>query len=824
MSLQDARGRRLTEILFEYEPEAIRYYTRNVGLIHTKYTKCSGSNDFDECYLDYLNDEYYSSYVPDWEMNPEAANFSNTYIEISGKHLSKIIYKNREDVLRLDFLTSEREDIIGGKRLIKINFTDLRNNRVLFSWVFENDSYFVSNVENYEHHPSGLSSPLHKRLKLKKIHKSDIIGNTTFPHVFSYYGESTSEQHLRLPPRNSYAGVDHWGYANSDPTLVDVLDARKSFPVGVSYFNELHINFPWSDGGSGTTVYRSGYAPHFSFGSDKSIDTAHVKSNAIKKIEYPTGGYTLFYYEPNTYSQIINNTVAENTKGGGIRIKKMIDKADGYSEPIVRKFNYHTGGVVFSIPEYLSQVFIYSGANASGIRTNLYNLHNSPINPLFSYGDIIGYNKVTEETSNGFVDYYYHTANEDITSYTDMYARINVIDPDDLSVTPPYINHKLIKPSHFPVVRQFANGYYGKSFTRGLLRLKTVRNNMSDIVYEEEYIYDNILSDKVFGNKFIYKNNWSMLYYQDDPYYSSKRAFYILNVYFHQTGKSFLSKKITRNYDQFSGNVITKTGNYQYDQSTELLTEIEETNSANNDFKFTRISYPFNYEQDYSGILLYLTDHHMFDFPVEIISGMHDGVKQNEVVTHASYNKYGYFGQFIKPAEIFSLEAAVPLSNFAYSTQLASGQFDQHYNQDDKIVQVFCENKGNLKELQQQSSVPIAFLWGYNHNLLIAKIENASYDLVESELTALGHSIASLQNKTDSQLVGIFQNLRNRPAMKNAMITSYTHKTLVGITSQTDPVSLTTYYEYDTFGRLKYTKNDQMHYLNKYDYHYRTEE
>lgn len=67
----------------------------------------------------------------------------------------------------------------------------------------------------------------------------------------------------------------------------------------------------------------------------------------------------------------------------------------------------------------------------------------------------------------------------------------------------------------------------------------------------------------------------------------------------------------------------------------------------------------------------------------------------------------------------------------------------------------------------------------------------------------------------------IFNDLRNRPAMQNVMITSFTHKPLVGITSQTDPTGWVTYYEYDNFGRLKYVKNNEGEYLNKYDYHYK---
>src|SRR5699024_7653505 len=107
--------------------------------------------------------------------------------------------------------------------------------------------------------------------------------------------------------------------------------------------------------------------------------------------------------------------------------------------------------------------------------------------------------------------------------------------------------------------------------------------------------------------------------------------------------------------------------------------------------------------------------------------------------------------------------------------------------------------------------------WGHNGEYLIAQIENASKEEVAS---ALGVTVANLSAIDETKLTQI-NNLRTHATVKNAMITTYEHKPLVGVTKITDTKGLNIYYEYDDANRLQYIKDDKGNVLQQYEYNYK---
>ncbi|MDI1256715.1 MAG: RHS repeat protein [Flavobacterium sp.] len=126
----------------------------------------------------------------------------------------------------------------------------------------------------------------------------------------------------------------------------------------------------------------------------------------------------------------------------------------------------------------------------------------------------------------------------------------------------------------------------------------------------------------------------------------------------------------------------------------------------------------------------------------------------------------------------------------------------------------------NLLEVQQEGGTKICYIWGYNKTQPVAKIENIAYSAIPTGLiTAIEN--ASLVTGSESAMLSALTNLRNNAALADSMVTTFTYKPLIGVSTVTDPKGNTTYYNYDAFGRLKNVKDKDGNILSENEYHYK---
>ena len=135
---------------------------------------------------------------------------------------------------------------------------------------------------------------------------------------------------------------------------------------------------------------------------------------------------------------------------------------------------------------------------------------------------------------------------------------------------------------------------------------------------------------------------------------------------------------------------------------------------------------------------------------------------------------------------------------------------------------------GNLRESNQKDGPPTAYIWGYDNQYPIAKIENATYNDISSYVA----NLKTKSNADDDRTVGSTGKegeLRValaalRAALPDAMVTSYTYDPSIGVTSMTDPRGYTIYYNYDDFNRLKEVRDADNNLVSDYQYNYKNQQ
>jgi len=122
------------------------------------------------------------------------------------------------------------------------------------------------------------------------------------------------------------------------------------------------------------------------------------------------------------------------------------------------------------------------------------------------------------------------------------------------------------------------------------------------------------------------------------------------------------------------------------------------------------------------------------------------------------------------------------------------------------------DNKGNLREFTGSEGVTTVFLWGYDQNFPVAKIENASLAQVDGIMGVGFHAGSGPLDGTQ------INNLKS--GLPDAMITTFTYRPGVGLATVTDPNGITTTYEYDDFSRLQVVRDNNGDIVSHYRYHY----
>jgi YD repeat-containing protein len=603
---------------------------------------------------------------------------------------------------------------------------------------------------------------------------------------------------------NSIIKTINFSYTDSSNqrlTLLAVKESGKN-PYTLEYYKTQDIPRYLSHQTDHWGFYNNTYANHTmaDYYLKRNPQEPYTKYGVLSKVTYPTGGYTVFEFEAHDYrSQVKLNRwegldyFSTNQLAGGLRIKSIENYTTNTSKALKKNFFYVSdylqnninanissgvlgGRIQYTFPNYVVYAF---NDNDVKYRMSLFSSISVLLSCRNANGSHIGYSEVIEKRDdNAFTRYIY-------TNFDNGYLD----EPADA----------VIQETRIPY-----EPYASKEQDRGLLKLQQEYNASGNKVKSKSIIYE---KGTITSTNYIRSMNarstsvclGSVVKYDEGASYK---------IY------TYLWRPISE-IDTINGqNPITTITNYTYNADNFLQSET--TIASDN----SRLITKYNYTKDILGrggvekpVYQWLIDNHVIGTPIEQLT-----YKNNQLIA-ASFVNYKTFSDIpadwkIYPYEVLQLETGKPLTDYnttGIDTRLKPQLYYDRYDE-----------KGNALQVRKADGITVSYLWGYNKLYPIAEIVGATYDETVSKLGENDLQIISGNAVGDEELRTKMQLLRAK--LPKAMVTSYTHRPLVGMTSQTDPNGITTYYEYDEFSRLKIERDHEGNVLKQYEYHYHQNE
>lgn len=706
----------------------------------------------------------------------------NMKADVQKKRLKRIVfdegsieYKYNNEGGIVSGIGNQREDLFNGDFVTQIIIKNNKN-EIIKSFDFLYD-YLISNYSVGEFNPDGAFNPYrYKRLKLTGMKEKDKP-----KYSFDYI------ENIKLPPVNSFS-IDFLGYYNSsgDVTTENQIFTMKPGPKLYYYPNNFEKSLlPFPVPNVSSTVI-NGY---FNREANNS-----AQAWSLKKITYPTGGTSEFIYEPNQFQMF-----GENITGGGMRIQRQL-LGDGMGNTRTVEYSYlndagKSSGTLSSLPYFghpelkFFEVNVntrdnpptaYSGSILpDNVHWKVYDKSN--INKDLTSGAYVGYSKVTErEIGNGRIESYY-TSN-DLPEYRNRIYRIH---PMEANVTTGLLGGNTCL-SDFIISNSGLDSetFTDNSYQRGHLL--------------EEYTYTEN-SDLILKNKNEYTDFSSSSFQFEKPVTYPVRTQgennlgHLISVVKKYEVKNF--QKIKETTIQYApGNNISVEKQYTYNGDGFLKTSTE---ALTNEVIENKYYYPKDNELSAEPMMAMLVTKNIIGTPIKI-------------------ENYSNSSKISERKTVYANDATTSgllLPKYIYS-QIGENNIGVL---EKKITYDKYDNKGNLLQYTQENGIPVSVIWGYNQTYPIAKIENAEYLSIPSQL--ISDAQAKSNSGTETQLIGALNALRNN--LPNAMTTGFTYSPLIGIKTVIDFKGVKTFYEYDESGRLKSVKDNEGNFLSQNKYHYR---
>ncbi|TRZ69881.1 MAG: hypothetical protein D4R97_09135 [Bacteroidetes bacterium] len=672
----------------------------------------------------------------------------------------------------------------------------------------------------------------------------------------------------RLPARYSPL-FDFWGYYKHDSlyqTSSDLIHKISKpqlfvYPVDTSnsIYSGIYSIYPRSTHNGDEFVLP---------GKNMYPDLESTKAHVLTKITFPTGGSDSFEYELNSF--LIDG---QEQKAGGLRIKS-ITSFDGimHDNDIKKEFLYNLSGKIANIPDvaklnikmvafvhfpiwvlqttppYLEKLEEWKYA------TTIHSTSQAQL--IDTKSNSVGYTEVTETnknnsgvTINGKSVYKYSFPGA-LNSDCDYNINCLPSHPDSCRKAHKniIITSQLLQlyssPIYYPIHRIDNFPFLSNpdiSFCKGLLLEEDNFDNLNQWVKKTTYDYCYGNQHPVLGIKSQFACNIEGVYeviHCDAN--ESCYAIFSAPFYFSDTrwgvdqilcGSVHLNKKTVLDYSSVNPSLfVTRETNYQYNNFLQLSSS--STLNSDGHSIITRFKYPEDYGSGngdpYANAILTMKFNNKLNEVIETTRS--DIVNNNEKVTTGELKFFNTTnsGNKVYLDKIDQIETNTAISNFSPSSIHSTFNFDSHYKDHIKFDEYNFNSDLTLRQVHKVDDINTSCYWGYRNAYKVVVAQNVTYSDLSSAIYSVNNNLEGFLLSLDDMTTQNQRNqwkqfnisLRSNADLAHSLVTTYTYKPLVGITSVTDPAGIATYYEYDAYGRLIFEKDNNFNIVKKYDYHY----
>ncbi len=741
----------------------------------------------------------------------------NSSITVSKYRTFKIKTIQHKDMqIGFDY-TNGRDDMItenGKKCGVKLNSISIfktGTGRFKIKEYIFNSSYYMSDLEEAF---GSNEAYLLKRLFLNSIEIKEGNYNQGEQSLFYkfYYNNPN-----KMPKQNSVA-QDLWGYYNGQICkCITCVFGNKTLIPKVN-INSLELT------------------PD---GANRNINTHFISFGTLKTMQYPTGGTVHLSYEPNDYYDESQN---KNVLAGGLRISK-IDYKDvnnelekrlifEYTKQISNSLKVSSGCIpVEAIPIfYRKQMYKLQGGTACVFSTG-YNISEQPVNEMFSYrGNSLTYTEVSKKE----VSIYDNSKiiGQEVFKYFDPEYHNSYLNLNNFrvfeNVDGAIINNCLKYSSSIPgdIINYFIHPNIEINSLAGTLKehlvYESLNSNSMRVIKKSEYEYE-------------WENISENLYL---PYIRPSLNFFQYDVCFHspEAGLFGCGSKVMGNII-YGALDINNRARIKREKTTDFY--YQENGSSSNLISITDYYYgadnPLKPEKVYSTVVgsdienvmyqKYMPKTDLSHIPEElwvypeIITRKRVGTKKSNTY----HLENGLIIEYNNSYQPISVKRELP-------KDFQSMAFDPVYNNVfQSIPYMSFEYDSTSKKLIMETrdftsnnKLHTSYIWGYNNNYPIAKIENMNIHNIPSSLFLEIRKLQNFSFLNSGQINSVknINNTINSLLPEDAFITTFTFAPYVGMTSTADTRTEIMFYEYDGLQRLTKVMDKNKKILQTHDYNY----